>query len=219
MRLNRGYRHGLPAWHHMNLDIGKVKHKHWHEFRTLAMMLAGSMFLCLSGMSFIAWVTRADSSEEQYVFDSGSSSSQVTLTASWSVLTHGWEDQIRDQQLAMADRGGSKRNYAHTSRQLPSGEGLNLSLSAAEARSAVDLLFEFIRMKLPSEAVNSSRSPDRRKSRLTNAQPSIVSEFDNKEANLLLGLLERVWIAHLVQGDEGWHEDHCSKPKVCSFII
>ena len=208
--------------------------KRGREAYLLVLILAGAMATCFIGMTLFAWVTRGPVEEASKEDTKVYNSSTATLTPAWSLLARAWDKTLLEQRMVAGGstitKGAETGNKTSTPRlsQLPPGEGLHLTLSAAEARAAVDLMFEFIEDRLVADAARGTHAPPPARKRrgwqgddgLTMppahaARSTIADELNQPEANLLYGLMQRVWKAHPpAQGEAGRHEDHCSTPQV-----
>ena len=189
----------------------------------LFLILLGTVGVCFFGSTLLVWLTseRLDPSEWMSEEDGMTFNvSRAALTPPWATLSHAWEQR----------GGGADKEKASTAprHQLPPGQGLHLTLSSAEARAAVDLFFEQIDSlrlaAINAAAVVPSPAPLKRRGWLSGGEglgsppliaahsSSVLSELRSMEADLLLGLMRRVWQAHppAAAGDASYPSDHCS---------
>lgn len=186
----------------------------------LFLILLGTIGVCFFGSFLIVWLTNGKPEPYELMSDADSTVfnvSRATLTPPWATLSHAWELHGADKAASGAPRP-----------QLPSGQGLHLTLSSAEARAAIDLFFEQIDglrlAAIIAAAAVPSPAPFKRRSwlggddglgspPLTAAHSSsVLSELRSMEADLLLGLMRRVWQAHppAAAGGATHPSDHCS---------
>ena len=194
----------------------------------LILILVGTMCTIFMGTNLLAWLLEPHITPDDLAHMTPREASDIQVTPAWEILTHGWEEIfLGEQQLRLQQQGGGGK--AAYGSQLPSGQGFQTTLSRAEAWAAASLLFGQIDGMLVADSRKSTAPPPPPPSRSSwlsrdpltmpptvHLMISTVNEIQHKEANLLLGLLERVWEAHSPreEGKNEVHEHHCSTEKV-----